>query len=325
MKESLNALCENFLASSETIYKQKGFKFTSSRLMPMCAYIYATSGRPFDSERLQAALKLADKNAGGIFSGLRSTMLAPLACTLALSDDPEKVMADAVENLGKLKKTFKESKYLGLAALLLQKIGTAEEFDTKVSRAKVIYDCLKTRHMINTDCHDTLMVNIVAYSEKPVETIIDEIETIYTELKKMTSGEYAQTCSLILTCSDKPAKEKYSRMKELYEELQIDKKNKYSNGAEIVVLSALSLLDIDVETLKNEIMEASELLSKGKQYKGLITTYGKYARMMHAAMLVMADNMTEEMNVLATAAIYMSCFYLCEIEESETAAIVATT
>ena len=72
-------------------------------------------------------------------------------------------------------------------------------------------------------------------------------------------------------------------------------------------------------------MEASELLSKGKQYKGLITTYGKYARMMHAAMLVMADNMTEEMNVLATAAIYMSCFYLYEIEESETAAIVATT
>ena len=102
--------------------------------------------------------------------------------------------------------------------------------------------------------------------------------------------------------------------------MQADKKNKYSNGPAIVVLAALSLLDADAETLTSDILELSELLAAKKNYKGLISIYGKYERMMHAAMLVMADNMTEKLEVLATAAIYLSCLYLYEIEQSEASA-----
>ena len=311
MKESLTTLCENFLESRETIYKQKGFKLTNSKLMAICAYIYASSGKTVDPDQLQDCLKLVEKNGGGIFSIFRNSLKAPLACTLAVSNDPEGMMNITFDNFTELKKVYRENRYLGIAALLLQK----EENDSKINRGKVIYDCLKNRHKINTNDHDTLMTNILAYSDKPVEAIMEEVEKIYTELKPMTRGEYAQTCALILTCSDKPADEKCARVKELYEALQADKKNKYSNGPEIAVLSALSLLDIDFRTLTSDILELSKFLAEKKPYKGVLTTYGKYERMMHAAMLIMADNMTAEINVLAAAAIYLSCFYLYEIEQ----------
>lgn len=319
MKESLTALCEVFAESSETLYKQKGFKLTSTKLMPVCAYIYATSGRKVEPERLQESLKLVKNSGGWMLSGLREAMQAPLACTLAVSDDPAGTMNAASANLEMLKKTFQESKYLGLAAIMLPKMGAAEEFDSKVSKGKAIFDCLKTRRKINPDAHDTLFTIIAAYSDKPVEAIADEVEKIYAELKQMSSGEYAKGCAWILACSNKTSEEKTARLKSLYEALQADKKNNYSNGSEMAVLSALSLFDIDDKTLVDDILDASKLLSTKKHYKGLLS-YSRYSRMMHAAMMVTADNMTSELNVLATAAIYLSCFYDYELDQKSTEA-----
>ena len=51
MKDSLNAICESFAESIEALYKQRGFKLTSTKIMPICAYIYATSRKKLDSEK----------------------------------------------------------------------------------------------------------------------------------------------------------------------------------------------------------------------------------------------------------------------------------
>ena len=53
MKESLTALCESFLLNTETIYKQKGFKLVSTKVIPMCSYAYITTGKNVEPERLQ--------------------------------------------------------------------------------------------------------------------------------------------------------------------------------------------------------------------------------------------------------------------------------
>lgn len=315
MKESLTNLCESFLANSELIYKQKGFKLVSTKIMPMCSYLYITSGKAVEPERLQECLKLVESKGGGSLSGMRDAYQAPHTCTLAISGDPEGTMDATAANFEKLKKTYTDSKYIGVAATLLPKLGKLDELDDRLAKGKVIFDCLNSRHKLNTDYHDTLMTSIVAYSQKPVETIIDETEKIYTEIKPLTSGDYAQDCSLILTCSDKPAEEKIARFKELYEALTKDKKNKYSNGPTIVTLAALSLFDADAGTLVSDIMDVAELLAEKKLYKGLITIYGKDERMLHSAMLVMADNMTDEKYVLSIAAMYLSVFYMYEIEQ----------
>lgn len=258
----------------------------------------------------------------GAFSGLRGVLDAPLACTLAVSGDPDGIMNSIVSAYEKMKKKCSDSKYLALVAMLLHNIGSPEELESRVARGKVIYDCLKKRHPINTDSHDTLMTLVLAYNEKPVEAIVDEAEQIYVSLKPIVRGEYAQTCALILTWSDRPAKVKCTRIKELYESLQTDKKNKYSNGPELAVLSALSLIDDDDMTLTDDLLELSNLLSTKEGYLGGLhmTTYNKYLRMMHAAMLEMADNMPEEMYLPEIASIYLSSLYLYELDEAASTA-----
>lgn len=315
MKESLTNLCESFLANIELIYKQKGFKLVSTKIMPMCSYAYITSGKAVDPERLLECLKLVEGRGGGALSGMRDAFQAPHACTLAVSSDPAVTMDSDVMIFEKLKKVYANSKYIGVAASLLPRLGKPEALDEKIARGKVLFDALAQKHKMNTDFHDSLMTSIIAYSDKSDDAIADETEKIYTEIKPLTSGEYAQDCALILTCSEKPAEEKISRFRELFEALRQDKKSKYSNGPEIVTLAALSLLDTDAETLTSGILEVAELLAQKKFYKGLVAAYGRNERMLHAVMLVIADNMTDDKYVPAVAAMYLSVFYKYELEQ----------
>ena len=315
MKETLTNLCESFLANVDLIYKQKGFKLVSTKVVPMCSYAYITSGKAVEPERLQECLKLVESKGGGSLSGMRDAYQGAHACMLAVSADPAATMDSDAMIFEKLKKAYMESKYIGVAASLLPRLGKAGELDERIARGRVIFDALAKKHKMNTDFHDTLMTSIVAYSDKSDDAIADETEKIYTEIKPLTSGEYAQDCALILTCSDKLADEKIARFKELYEALTKDKKNKYSNGPAIVTLAALSLFDDDAGTLVSDIMETADLFAEKKHYKGLLPLFGRDERMLHAAMLVMADNMTDDKYVCSMAAMYLSVFYMYELEQ----------
>ena len=315
MKETLTNLCESFLANVDLIYKQKGFKLVSTKVVPMCSYAYITSGKAVEPERLQECLKLVESKGGGSLSGMRDAYQGAHACMLAVSADPAATMDSDAMIFEKLKKAYTDSKYIGVAASLLPRLGKAGELDERIARGRVIFDALAKKHKMNTDFHDTLMTSIVAYSDKSDDAIADETEKIYTEIKPLTSGEYAQDCALILTCSDKLADEKIARFKELYEALTKDKKNKYSNGPAIVTLAALSLFDDDAGTLVSDIMETADLFAEKKHYKGLLPLFGRDERMLHAAMLVMADNMTDDKYVCSMAAMYLSVFYMYELEQ----------
>lgn len=315
MKESLANLCESFVTNSDMIYKQKGFKLVSTKIMPMCSYAYLTSGKTVEPERLQECLKLVESKGGGSLSGMRDAFQGAHACMLAVSDDPAAAMESDAMIFEKLKKAYPDSKYIGVAASLLPRLVKPEALDEKITRGRRLFDDLAEKHKMNTDFHDSLMTSIIACSDKTDDAIADETEKIYTEIKTLTSGEYAQDCALILTCSDKPAEEKIARFKELYEALTKDKKNKYSNGPAIVTLAALVLFAADAGTLISDITEVADLLAEKKNYKGLLAIYNRDERMLHAAMLVMADNMTDDKYVCSVAAMYLSVFYLYELEQ----------
>lgn len=315
MKETLTNICERFLANIDTIYKMKGFKLVSTKIMPMCSYTYITSGKTVEGERLRECLELVEHKGGGSLSGMRDAYQGPHACALAVSSDPAGTMDSDVMIFEKLKKAYMDSKYIGVAASLLPRLGKQESLDERIARGRTLFNALAKKHKMNTGYHDTLMTSIIAFSDKSDDEIAEETEKIYSGIKPLTSGEYAQDCALILTCSDKPAEEKIARFNVLFEALTKDKKNKYSNGPEIVTLAALSLFDTDAETLVSDIMEVAALLAEKKHYKGLLPLYARDERMLHAAMLVMADNMTDENYVCSVAAMYLSVFYLYELEQ----------
>lgn len=314
MKESLNALCESYLLNLETLYKQKGFKIVNTKVMPMCSYSYIISGKTIEPERLQECLELVKSKGGGSLSGMRDAYQAPHACTLAISDDPSVTMDSDIMIFEKLKKVYADSKYIGVAASLLPRLGKPEVLDEKIARGKVLFDALVQKHKMNTDFHDSLMTSILAYSDKSDDAIAEETEKIYNEITPLTRGNYAQDCALILVCSDKSVEEKTARFKELFEALRQDKKNKYSKGPEIVTLAALSLLDTDAGELISDILELATLLAQKKHYKGLISTFGRDERMLHAVMLVIADHLDDDKYVPAIAAMYLSLFYLYEFD-----------
>lgn len=315
MKESLNVLCESFHSNMETIYKQKGFKLVSTKVMPMCSYSYITNGKTVEPERLLECLDIVKSKGGGSLSGMRDAYQAPHACTLAVSEDPSATMDSDVMIFEKLKKVYGDSKYIGVAASLLPRLGNPEALDEKIARGRGLLNALAQKHKMNTDFRDSLMTSILAYSDKSDDAIADETEKIYTEIKPLTSGNYAQDCALILVCSNKSAEEKIARFKELFEALRQEKKTKYSNGPEIVALAALSILDADTGVLTSDVLEVAALLAQKKHYKGLICAYGKDERMLHAVMLVIADNMNDDKYVPSIAAMYLSVFYLYELEQ----------
>ncbi|MCR5120861.1 MAG: DUF4003 domain-containing protein, partial [Ruminococcus sp.] len=88
MKESLNSLCERFVENTDVLYKIKGFKFTNSKMMPLCAYTFAASGQTIDPDDLQSCLKLVEAS-GGVFSCLRDANQAVSSCIMSVSNDPE--------------------------------------------------------------------------------------------------------------------------------------------------------------------------------------------------------------------------------------------
>ena len=68
------------------------------------------------------------------------------------------------------------------------------------------------------------------------------------------------------------------------------------------------------KALTSDILEVADLLTRKKLYKGLLA-YGRNERMLHAVMLVIADNMTNDKYVPAVAAMYLSVFYMYELEQ----------
>ena len=282
MKASLQNLCEQFIATRDAV--KRVFRWSSDYTYPLCANIFLARGKAVDEDAL-AQCKQIIKGKTGVFSNFRGSLEPALAALLAVDERPEEKMAKAIEHYAILKRDFWGSEYLALAAFLLCEVAKPGEVEEKAARGKEMYQRMKKEHPFLTSSEDSVFAVMTAFSPRTNEALIDDMEACYNLLKARFSfvGNTLQTVSHVLAMSEAGAEQKTERVIRLYDMLR-EAGVKYGRDYTLSALAALTLTDVDLTTLAQEIQEADAYLSGQKGYG--IFGCGKAMRGMHAAMIV---------------------------------------
>ena len=279
MKEELEKLCTAFIANRDTV--QKAFRWDDSNMAAVCANIFCACGKTADEERLKECRKIVEAQTGH-FSKFRKKTRSILCCMLALEDHPEERMERALASYGMLKKEFRDTEFLALAALLLTEPGEDTLIAEKVTRGKEIFRRMDREHPFLTDNLDSVFAVTLAFSEKSDDELIQDLEACYKALKaEFSSSGDVQTAAQILAMSADAPETKAQRVIDLYNALT-EAEVKYGHAKELAPLAALSLADATPAALAEEIREAYEFLGNQKGYGDK----DKEQRAMHAVMIV---------------------------------------
>lgn len=285
MRDSLQRLCEEFIANRDLIRKK--FKWGNSYLYPVCASIFCARGVCADADKLLYAKHLL-KEKTGVLSNFRGNLTLPVCSMLAAKSAPERRMESAVENYKILRDQFAPSSYLALAAFFLADMGVSgSRAQEAAERGKRIYKCMKQEHRILTSAEDSVFAVLMSFAEQSDDALIADIETCYQLVKKRFSGgNAAQSVSHVLALSPGSAEEKTQRFLQLYDGIR-NAGGKYGKHYQLSTLAAVSVMDADVNEVVQDIMEVDAFLFRQKGY-GFLSA-DRRTRMMHAAMLVCND------------------------------------
>ena len=325
MKDSLRKICEDFIANRDVM--REAFKWDSSYLYPVCGNIFCARGQMADLERLKQCKKVIDSQAG-VFSNFRGYVRPALATMLAMNDDPENRMWQAIYNYDVLKKEFWGSSYLALVAYLLTELADKDQVEEKAVRGKDIYNRMKKEHPFLTGNEDSVFAVLMAFSSRPDDELITDMEACYQALRaRFSAGDALQTVSHVLSLADGNPVLKASRVIDLYNSLR-DAGIKYGRSHELSVLAALSLTDAGIPELVEDIREVDAFLKTQKGF-GTFGT-GSQLRAMNAA-LVVSDQYTvrDRANTAAMtstlAIIIAQQMAMCAVMASTAAATAASS
>ena len=293
MRPELEELCARYIAARDAV--GKAFRWDDSALYAVCANIFCAAGQAADPDRLKECLKVI-KSAAGPFSVFRSRKVRSiLASMLALGESPEKRMALAQDRYRMLRRMFRGTEYLVLAAFLLDDLADTALTEETGARGKALCRRMNQKHRLLTDKTDSVFAALMALSDKTDDELIDGTEACYRILKRRFSGGGAQTAAQVLSMADGTPEEKAERVTALYDALA-DAGVRYGRSGEIAPLAALSLADSPALTLAEEIRDADEFLKGQKGYAPKETD--EKQRAMQAVMIV-SDRYagTEKVNV----------------------------
>ena len=280
MDEKVTALCENFITNRDTI--KKVFKGESIYIYPVAANALTSHGVTADIEKLKESKKIIKKNAGAL-SYLKGNVLMPFAANLSMKEDPKAHFDKVLKIYNYAKKKFNRSEYSALLAIMLADLTNEASFEAVLDRGKDIYDLMKNEHPFLTNENDSVLAGLMALSEKSNTELIDDMEKCLDLLKiKYSNKSSIQSVSHVLSLTQGSAHEKVEKLNDLYDSLR-DAGKKYGVYTELSTLAAVSILDSDIDKMRDTIIEIDDFLSKQKGYGSL--GLDKKTRLMNATML----------------------------------------
>ena len=313
MNEKLANLCMEYAANREAV--KEAFRFTDSDVYPVCANIFCAHGQKADAEHIKACRKTLEAQTG-LFSNFRGKIRPILCCMLALEENPAEKIAQAKEYYNLLKRDFKGTEYLALAALLLSDLSDQRQAEEIAARGKEIFRRMNREHRYLTNDMDSVFAVLMAFSEKTDDALIADMEACYQALKpRFSSGDGVQMAAQVLSMAEAAPEEKANRVIDLYTALE-EAEVTYGKSYELAPLAALSLADVSLPTLAEEIKEADAFLKDQKGYGSKKEDLEK--RALHAVMIVSnqyagmlqvnAAVMTHTLNLLISkqASLYIS-------------------
>ena len=284
MNEALNEKCELLIRNRKAVISK--FFLDDQLLCLTASLIYTAAGREVDVEELKQCRKILEKNTG-VMSNLRANPKLILLSKMATSDDPESYLGNVRDVYAKIHGGKQlENSYMLLAAIQICDLGREQEADELIAKAESIRERMNKDHPFLTASEDTSFIMLLALTEKSVDTIISDIEEAYVYLKDTcktgASANSIQALSEVLAVSYGDTKEKCDRAVRIFNAFK-DRKVKYGKDSEFAVLGSLIDINIDTDTLVNEIIETEAFLDKAKIFKEKETDDKK--RLMYASML----------------------------------------
>lgn len=295
MKQELQEKCQLFVENKNTL--DKSFVWDSMMIMPVCAMLHAEENKKVDTTRIKDCRKLL-KGKAGIFSGFRSHSELVLLSKMAMSDNPAGYLEQALQAYDLIKKyKMSESSFTALAAMILVDNVGITEWEAVLKKAQTIYMRMKKNHPFLTGTEDVSFAILMAMSEVPEEQLMQEMEACYKILsKKFGSSDGAQSLSHVLAMD---GKETMMKCEEIFEWNQMFKaKKKRFDDTGIVLYGGLNMLDINKDSILEEIIEVDEYLKtqKGFGFFGI----DAHQRLMYATILVMNQYNNTERNAQVT-------------------------
>ncbi len=283
MKPSLNAICESFIASRDTI--KNDFMWDNGYIIHVCAASLAAKGIAADSAKMADCKKLVNDKTG-IFSSFRGNVKLPVITYLAASENPVEKLDKAKKIYDVMKNYFFGSEYLAYVSLLLTDMIDLDKADEIAARSVRLYDLMRKEHPFLTGSEDSIFAALLSFSEKSDEQLIEEMERVYTYFKRKFESNAVQSVSHVLSLTDGDADAKCKRVEFLWDSLK-NAGRKYSKYFEVAALAAFSLNEFDLSEAVDDILEVDKYLEQQKGYS--VFSIDKGTRLMHAVMLVSAD------------------------------------
>ncbi len=323
MEDKTKELCESFIENRDIV--KKVFSMESTLIYPIAANALTANGIKGDVDKLKACKKIINKNAG-VLSYLKGDIAIPFAANLSTKEDPKAAFDKVVRYYNIIKRQFNRSQFSALLAILLSDIVQEDNIESVIERGKAIYTMIKDNHPFLTNDQTSVLAGMLAMSEKSNVELIDDMEKCYDLLKiKFSNKSSIHTVSHILSLTRGSAREKVEHMIDLYDMLKESGK-KYGVYTELATLASVSILDDDLEKLRDTIIEIDDFLSKQKGY-GLLGI-DKKTRLMHATMLTadlydtaQAAHIVASASALAMAAAQQATICIIIASSSEIAII----
>lgn len=285
MNDAIREKCD-LLADNYSVLADK-YKLEDNLMCMVTGLIFTSADSKADIEKLSECRKILKKQTG-IFSKLRATMELAVLGKMALSDDPEKYIADVskvYEKTGSAK--LKESSYVVPVCLMICDLGLMEDSDSIAAKAKEIIERMKSAHPLLTTTEDTSFAMLLALSYKDVDTIIRDIEEgcdyLKNEYKPGISKDTAQNLCEVLAVTYGDMRSKCDKVARIYKAFK-KRRSDYGKENELTALASLVDIDLDPETLAGEIIEAAEYLKDKDGFSDKIL--GEKHRLMYATLLI---------------------------------------
>ncbi|MDO5560902.1 MAG: DUF4003 family protein [Oscillospiraceae bacterium] len=284
MRESLQSRTKLFVENRQKI--KSAFILENIYMYPLSAFMYAQRGLDADVSAIKNSADLIRQKTG-LFSNFRGTSKLAVATVMSLTEDPKSRIDRMLSIYNKLRKVFPGSEYLTVAALVISDITDEQIEDQLIMRTKSLYNMMKKNHPLVTSGDDYTLAALLAKSDTDDITIMEMSEKCFDILKKeFLSSNAVAALSNVITLGGTRMQENCQRAIDIFEGLKA-RGIKYGTGFELPALGVLSILDIDIDSIIEDICETDEVLKKENGFGAL--GIGSRQRIMYCAALAMCD------------------------------------
>ena len=317
MNDNLTKTCETFLYNKSIIENTSrlisAFN-TDTYFSAIGAYYFMAQKTEANEEMIKLCRQIIKEN-NGIFSSFRGTGEPIFACILAADKDPGTKMALALAAYDALRRFFSFSPFLPYLALIMTDIVTPDSYNLIALNTEEIYNSMRASHIFLTNNEDIPYAGLFAMNKRQNEELLLESETIYSILAdnfSLFSRNALQTVSHALTLCIGEPRQKCTNFFNLYDKVK-DVGLKYSHSFDLIALSILANLGLDLDTITEDLLDVTDYL------KSRYSFFSGAKRRQHAIMICAAHYMNT--NIELTSAIVVSS--LLEIIQQQNAAAAA--